>query len=294
MLHLANIFYIIAFFFIGIILTVGVYTYFSSEKSRVWKYWILYLSSLTLLLVSLGLDWYQRVFDTPGTLLILPQRVIDYSALILCIYSLPNFIHALLKVKISPHLIRIQHLLIAVTIVLGISRVLFPIQIFARVSYSLLLFTTVLYCLILGIRKRNCIRNCFVKNAIITFLLGTLLLLPYFIWDLWFNPTPYRLSFPLYLFFIGIFGLVFYVKKINAPSYLEEGSLTEHLRISYDLTDREMDIIRSVIQGNTNKEVASIHFISVKTVEAHLSRIFKKVGVSNRVQLLNVVHEPLS
>lgn len=52
------------------------------------------------------------------------------------------------------------------------------------------------------------------------------------------------------------------------------------------LTDREQEIVQWVVQGMTNKEIASQLGISEKTVKTHLSNIFKKLNVSRRLQLL--------
>jgi RNA polymerase sigma factor (sigma-70 family) len=52
------------------------------------------------------------------------------------------------------------------------------------------------------------------------------------------------------------------------------------------LTEREREVVRWVIQGMTNKEIASQLGISEKTVKTHLSNIFSKLNVSKRLQLL--------
>ena len=53
----------------------------------------------------------------------------------------------------------------------------------------------------------------------------------------------------------------------------------------FGLTARELDIIRSVVSGRTNREVAQQLRISEDTVKNHLTNIFNKLGVSNRVEL---------
>ena len=55
------------------------------------------------------------------------------------------------------------------------------------------------------------------------------------------------------------------------------------------LTERELQIAELVHQGLTNREIAATVYISHKTVERHLSRIFAKVGVSSRTALALVV-----
>jgi len=50
------------------------------------------------------------------------------------------------------------------------------------------------------------------------------------------------------------------------------------------LTSRELEVLRMVAQGLTNKEVAQQLYISDRTVQAHLSSIFSKLQVSSRTE----------
>ncbi|MBS1891142.1 MAG: helix-turn-helix domain-containing protein [Actinobacteria bacterium] len=52
-----------------------------------------------------------------------------------------------------------------------------------------------------------------------------------------------------------------------------------------DLTDREREVFALVVGGATNAEVAAQLFISPRTVEHHLHRIYRKLGVRSRAQL---------
>ena len=51
------------------------------------------------------------------------------------------------------------------------------------------------------------------------------------------------------------------------------------------LTQTETRIAELVAHGHTNKEVAAAVFVTPKTVEAHLSRIYAKLGVRSRTEL---------
>ena len=54
----------------------------------------------------------------------------------------------------------------------------------------------------------------------------------------------------------------------------------------YDLTETEIKIIKLVLTGMTNREVADELYISEKTVKFHLYKIFKKLTIKNRAGLI--------
>ena len=63
--------------------------------------------------------------------------------------------------------------------------------------------------------------------------------------------------------------------------------LTEMKKASHAvrLAPREHEIISLICQGYTNKEIAQKLNISEQTVKSHCHRIYKKIGVSDRLQL---------
>jgi DNA-binding CsgD family transcriptional regulator len=63
----------------------------------------------------------------------------------------------------------------------------------------------------------------------------------------------------------------------------------EALREKYQLTKREIDIVRSVSQGLTNDEIGEKLYISRFTVETHLKNIFDKTKVKHRTGLASLL-----
>ena len=68
---------------------------------------------------------------------------------------------------------------------------------------------------------------------------------------------------------------------------LQKGvSLKQRVGAEPELTPREEEILRLVVQGLTNQEIARRLFISIKTVQAHRANLMKKLGVHDRVELV--------
>jgi two-component system nitrate/nitrite response regulator NarL len=68
----------------------------------------------------------------------------------------------------------------------------------------------------------------------------------------------------------------------------------EPARPTFGLTPRELEVVSTVVGGYPNGDIAQKFSISVKTVKHHLTNIFDKVGVSNRLELaLFAVHHRL-
>ena len=55
----------------------------------------------------------------------------------------------------------------------------------------------------------------------------------------------------------------------------------------YCFTNREREIVRSIVKGHTYKMIGQTLFISEKTVAKHAENIFRKAGASNKVELIN-------
>jgi NarL family two-component system response regulator LiaR len=54
----------------------------------------------------------------------------------------------------------------------------------------------------------------------------------------------------------------------------------------FELTDREMEVLKLVVQGNSNQQIADTMVISIATVKAHISNILSKLQVSSRTEAI--------
>ncbi len=58
-----------------------------------------------------------------------------------------------------------------------------------------------------------------------------------------------------------------------------------------ELTEREREVMRLVIEGRPNKLIADTLDISVRTVEVHRARVFEKMDVKSAVELANLLRD---
>lgn len=61
----------------------------------------------------------------------------------------------------------------------------------------------------------------------------------------------------------------------------------EEDRSYQQLSNRELEILQLLAKGFTNKEISEQIFLSVKTVEAHRSKIYQKLGLKTRADLVD-------
>jgi two-component system, NarL family, response regulator NreC len=58
-----------------------------------------------------------------------------------------------------------------------------------------------------------------------------------------------------------------------------------------DLSEREREVLRLIALGHTNAEIASMLFVSVRTVENHRASVMRKLGLRTRAELVRHANE---
>lgn len=85
------------------------------------------------------------------------------------------------------------------------------------------------------------------------------------------------------------------LKQLDMKSKQEDdGGLSIHLdksSILEILTSRELDVLQFLVKGCNNQEIAGELFISVHTVKNHITKIFQKLNVSDRSQLIAMIYQ---
>jgi DNA-binding NarL/FixJ family response regulator len=58
-----------------------------------------------------------------------------------------------------------------------------------------------------------------------------------------------------------------------------------------DLTEREVETLRLIAYGNTNREIAASLHVSLSTVKTHINHLFRKLDIRERVQAVIFAYE---
>ena len=84
-----------------------------------------------------------------------------------------------------------------------------------------------------------------------------------------------------------------YVHPAMTRALLHRPIATEHRRglPAIRLTRRELDVLRLLAKGNTNRQIADLLGLSRRTVENHRANLMGKLGLASRVDLVNYAEE---
>ena len=81
------------------------------------------------------------------------------------------------------------------------------------------------------------------------------------------------------------------VKLRDATLKLKTESAMNRLFARFKLSEREQEIVDLILKGKANKDIEEELFISIKTVKSHIYNIYRKMGVKNRLELINLVQK---
>lgn len=85
--------------------------------------------------------------------------------------------------------------------------------------------------------------------------------------------------------------LVEVIRKVYEGKKPISKEIAAHLAEHYGdegLTDREIEVLRYVAEGNRNRDIAEKLFISEETVKVHIKHVMEKLGASDRTQAVAI------
>lgn len=92
---------------------------------------------------------------------------------------------------------------------------------------------------------------------------------------------------------LGIFDGEYWLPRHLMAQYLERNRHKPKRLTAFNglLTKREKQILQLTATGATNTEIATSLSVSMHTVKTHIYNLFKKIGVTNRIQAVNWAQE---
>lgn len=95
------------------------------------------------------------------------------------------------------------------------------------------------------------------------------------------------LTLPLFFIFIAGGKLLDDIKRLSL--FKPENKIkSQHIQ-NYQFTPRELEVAQLILKGHTYHQIGEALFISLPTVKTHVSNVYKKAKVNNKIELLNLL-----
>jgi DNA-binding CsgD family transcriptional regulator len=92
---------------------------------------------------------------------------------------------------------------------------------------------------------------------------------------------------------VGVFLVWHRARMKNLTLKLKTEAQLARVFEKYDISEREQEIIHLILKGRSNKEIEDALYISLHTVKNHIYSIFRKLGVKNRLELINFMQKSI-
>jgi DNA-binding CsgD family transcriptional regulator len=95
----------------------------------------------------------------------------------------------------------------------------------------------------------------------------------------------------VFFFSMNLLWLYFASKHLHLPKIriIDNSSALVRLKSIYGLSNRESQIVSSIIAGKSYKEIADQLFISYETVKTHINNIYRKCNIKNKMELAQLL-----
>lgn len=92
----------------------------------------------------------------------------------------------------------------------------------------------------------------------------------------------------LFFIFLSILKLLDDIKRLTL--FTPKNNVNQHVLDRFNITSREKEVLILIIKGKSYNQVCEELFISLPTVKTHITRIYKKMNIKNKVELINLLN----
>jgi DNA-binding CsgD family transcriptional regulator len=312
------ILYMIITFCTGMVFYVPSLVWFLRRKDTFkyytnYKYFFHSFTAFTVLIFSNSI-YYYIIYNIPdaGIYVLIFLIVTELISIHMFLLFLPVFIHNFFSVKLTKvlNIIFISLSIISLTTFLILffkhyigdidgnikeKIISFPVA----AIYNTIFAIIVLYFLIISILYLKKLNDDLLQRMVVSyFVLILFIFFGVFILLLFQSEINFLNSINIKIYILpgcyllwSIFASYFNVKYFlfDTNVYASQNFSLEKFLKEYDLTDRETEIVKLLLNGCGNTEICDELSISLPTVKSHISNIFKKACCSSRSELLSII-----
>ena len=295
MIHLNFFLYILSFATALVSITVSTLIYLHYKK-KVIIYYTLLLVVVTLLLIFRMVHCYLEIFNFKNSdVLLFIALIFKKTAFLLGLFCGPFFTYKLIgMVYTKKRKIVISVLGIIYLLVTTIELIVYPNEISRTLRLYIgipILFGVFGWHLFLAAFYLGKLGDRILNTSLKIFFTLSIIIFPFSLYQ-HLTQTPYLPNYievPVSFIFLNLLTIIFSFKYFNHPAYFEGNQISGYFLKRFNITEREKEIIALAIQGLSNNDMSEKLFISARTVESHLYKIFQKCDIKNRTQLINLL-----
>lgn len=284
MTHIAFLFHIFTIVIGGSAIAIGLLRFMNYRKIIILNI-VFVLLGLELIMAGLAINLYGTIAQLE---LFNLSRFLDSFGVIFVSVFMPLIIAPLFNFARSS-IFKIVHFTICVIIafiIFGYYLLAFP-EIIVRIGQFL--FFSLIIVPIVGaiIRRKKFLGKTHFKRSLHSLFISLGVVLPFVLLDALGKAIfPYDVSVGFLMIVLCINAIRITWSDLSLPLNASYNDKIKNFCEKYSLTPREKEIVEIVGEGLTNREIGELLFISPKTVENHLSKIYSKTNVDNRFQLI--------
>jgi len=265
------------------------------RKDQPWtKYYLLFQSSITLILVLN----FIRIFVTylvpqqPAWVLMIFLALL-YANLAFLIIFIPYFTTWIIahpwRRPYKAGFIAIS----SVFFVFAVLNLIFQAALWIEIVLVTIFFGVLLFSIGVLMKNLSSINNRDVIRICRAYIMLSLVMIPFMIFDTFFAfPTGF-VTLPIYYFWFSLIICIYLVSYFLHIPEAPDDQIDQLQLKKFRITEREAEIIELIRQGDTNREIGEKLFISHYTVNNHIANIYDKTGVRSRIDLLNLMRPRL-
>ena len=268
------------------------------RKRLAWTKWfVVFMASLLGLALLFALDQFSSLFYTGVARFVLHLVwviffIADSAFLVAFICFFGNWLIAR-PMSFAEKIL--AYMLGALFLSSSVLHQIFSASIWNRLSY-IIVAIAIFYNVAIMLASYQKIENAKVKVVALCLSIVSFAMCPMMIAaNIWQKITALSIPILALAYFIAFLVFLFMaIKSHSTPEAKDDSSeriLTMEDVSKYGITSRELEVIKLIRQGLTNKEIASYLSISVNTVNNHIANIFSKTDVRSRIDLLNLLQE---